>query len=135
MVSPKGMPNIPAEASGKGTPYQQAKVDGAPALSAVTPMADIVGRRNGLLEQRSEKGGIMFTHERAAPGWDLTTKESYFSMQPKICTSFQAALSLWRPKVITPIKQPTTQSRRQRSIPLHLPRPTLFQHPTLRLKG
>lgn len=65
MVSPKGMPNIPAEASGKGTPYQQAKVDGAPALSAVTPMADIVGRRNGLLEQRSEKGGIMFTHEKS----------------------------------------------------------------------
>lgn len=65
MVSPKGMPNIPPEASGKGTPYEQAEVEGAPALSAVTPTKDIVGRRNGLIEQRSEKGGIMFTHEKS----------------------------------------------------------------------
>lgn len=62
-VAPKGTPNTPPESSGKGKPYQQANVSGAPALPAITPSADSVSRRNGLMEIRTQKGGWMMTHE------------------------------------------------------------------------
>ncbi|HAV1601624.1 TPA: baseplate protein [Enterobacter hormaechei subsp. xiangfangensis] len=78
MVAPKGTPNVPPESSGKGKPFQQAQVSGAPALPVISPTADTVGRRNGLIEQRSKGGAIMFTHEKSGSRFGFNDEGEVF---------------------------------------------------------
>ena len=78
MVAPKGNPNVPPESSGKGTPYKQADVEGAPALPTLTPSADGVYRRNGLIEIRSKAGGIMWTHEKSGSRFGINDAGDLF---------------------------------------------------------
>lgn len=83
-VAPKGTPNTPPESSGKGTPYKQADVDGAPTLPPITPSADGVSRRNGLIEQRTAKGGLMFTHEASGTRFGFNDAGELFIYAAKV---------------------------------------------------
>ncbi|HAU6297966.1 TPA: baseplate protein [Citrobacter freundii] len=83
-VAPKGTPNTPPESSGKGTPYEQKQVDGAPALPPITPSADSVSRRNGLIEQRTAKGGLMFTHEASGTRFGFNDVGEFFIYAAKV---------------------------------------------------
>lgn len=83
-VAPGGTPNTPPESSGKGTPFKQTSVSGAPALPKVTPTEDTVSRRNGLLEQRTAKGGLMFTHEASGSRFGFNDDGELFLYAAKV---------------------------------------------------
>ena len=57
-----GTANVAAEASGKGTAYEQKVVDGAPAAPVLSATKDYVYKRNGMMEVRSAGGGWAVTH-------------------------------------------------------------------------
>ncbi|HBM2815637.1 TPA: baseplate protein [Enterobacter hormaechei subsp. xiangfangensis] len=84
MVSPGGTPNVPPEASGKGKPLQPTQVNGAPTVPAVAPGTGSVLRRNGLLEMRTNKGGIMFTHEKTGTRFGFNDNGELFFYAAKV---------------------------------------------------
>lgn len=55
--APDGIPNVAAEASGKGDAWKPAEVDGAPPRPSLTSSEDYVIHRNNILEIRTAGGG------------------------------------------------------------------------------
>lgn len=56
-----GIPNVPPEASGVGSQYQPPAKEGRPAEPAMTPTADMVMNRDGILIKRTQSGSYSIT--------------------------------------------------------------------------
>lgn len=69
-----GVPNVPPEASGVGELYQPPAKEGAPAAPALTPSADMVLNRDGVLIMRTAAGAYSVT--RTADGTTIGFNEA-----------------------------------------------------------
>ncbi|MCZ4061165.1 baseplate protein [Pantoea sp. LMR881] len=56
-----GVPNVPSEASGVGEQYQPPDKDGAPPAPTMSPTADMVSNRDGVLIMRTATGAYSMT--------------------------------------------------------------------------
>ncbi len=63
--SPGGVPNVPPEASGQGSPWEPEPVEGAPTRPSLSSSEDYVIHRNNILEVRTAGGGYEIANTAA----------------------------------------------------------------------